>query len=55
MLMTQDSIGHLEMLCMSILSLAMAFEPEWKGYSSLQSDKKTLAFEYEFSFKREFW
>ena len=25
-------------------------ESEWKRYSSSQSDKKTLAFEYEFSF-----
>ena len=28
MLMTQDSIGHLKMLCMSILSLAVALESE---------------------------
>ena len=38
--MTQDSIGHLKMLCMSVLSLAEAFESEWKRYSSLQSNKK---------------
>ena len=50
-LVTQDSIGHLKTLCMSGLSLAVAFESEWKRYSSSQSDKKTLAFEYEFSFK----
>ena len=35
--------------CMSVLSLVVALESEWKRYSSLQSDKKTLAFEYEFS------
>ena len=34
-----------------ILSLAVAFESEWKHYSSSQSDKKMLAFDYEFSFK----
>ena len=39
-----------ETLCMSILSLVVALEFEWKRYSSLQSDKKTLVFEYEFSF-----
>ena len=58
-LVTQDSIGHLKTLCMSILSPAVAFESEWKRYSSLQSDKKkqnktkkqTLAFNYEFSFR----
>ena len=49
-LVTQDSIGHLKMLCMSVLSLVVAFESEWKRYSSSQSDGKTLAFEYEFSF-----
>ena len=49
-LMTQDSIGHLKTLCMSVLSLVVALESEWKRYSSSQSDKKTLAFEYEFSF-----
>ena len=49
-LVTQDSIGHLKTLCMSVLSLAVAFESKWKRYSSLQSDKKMLAFEYEFSF-----
>ena len=27
-LVTRDSIGHLKMLCISILSLAMAFESE---------------------------
>ena len=48
-LMTHDSIGHLKMLCMSVLSPAVAFESEWKCYSSLQIDKKMLAFEYEFS------
>ena len=40
MLVTQDSIGHLKTLCMSVLSLAVAFESEWKRYSSSQSDKK---------------
>ena len=51
-LVTQDSIGHLKMLCMSVLSLVVALECEWKRYSSSQSDKKTLAFEYEFSLKK---
>ena len=36
---------------MSILSLAVVLESEWKHYSSSQSDENTLAFEYEFSFK----
>ena len=49
-LLTHDSIGHLKTLCMSTLSLAVAFESEWKCYSSSQSNKKTLEFEYEFSF-----
>ena len=36
---------------MSILSLEVAFESEWKHYSSSQNNKKKmLAFEYEFSF-----
>ena len=48
-LKTQDSTGHLKTLCMSVLSLVVALESEWKRYSSSQSDKKTLAFEYEFS------
>ena len=47
MLVTQDSIGHLKTLYMSVLSLAVVFE--WKRYSSWQSDKKMLAFEIEFS------
>ena len=34
-----------------ILSVAVAFESEWKRYSSSQSDKKMLAFEYGFSLK----
>ena len=34
---------------MSVLLLAVAFESEWKHCSSLQSDEKMLAFEYEFS------
>ena len=46
-LMTQDSIGHLKTLCMSVLSLVVVFESEWKCYSSSQSDKKMLVFEYE--------
>ena len=49
--MTQDSIGHLKTLCMSVLSLAVVFESEWKRYSSSQSVEKTLAFKYEFSFR----
>ena len=32
-LLTQDSIGHLKTLCMSVLSLVMALESEWKRYS----------------------
>ena len=32
-LVTQDSIGHLKTLCMSVLSLAVALESEWKRYS----------------------
>ena len=51
-LVTQDSIGHdLKTLCISVLSLAVPFESEWKRYSSSQSDKKMLAFEYEFSLR----
>ena len=49
MLVTQDSFGYLKTLCMSILSLVVALESEWKRYSSSQSDKKMLALEYEFS------
>ena len=52
---TQDSIGHLKTLCMSVLSLAVALESEWKHYSSLQSDEKTQAFEYEFSLSLPKW
>ena len=43
-LLTQDSIGHLKTLCMSVLSLVVALESEWKRDSSSQSNKKTLAF-----------
>ena len=43
-LLTQDSIGHLKTLCMSVLSLVVAMESEWQRDSSSQSDKKTLAF-----------
>ena len=51
-LVTQGSIGHLKTLCMSVLSLVVALESEWKSFSSSQSDKKkTLAFDYEFSFR----
>ena len=50
LLVTQDSIGHLKTLCMSLLSLAVAFECEWKHYSSSQSNENTQVFEYEFSF-----
>ena len=39
-LVTQDSIGHLKTLCMTVLSLVVALESEWKRYSSSQSDKK---------------
>ena len=48
-LLTQDSIGHLETLCMSVLSLVVAMESDWKRDSSSQSDKKMVAFKYEFS------
>ena len=50
-LVTQDSIGHLKTLCMSVISLAVAFESECKPCSSLQSNKKKkmLALEYEFN------
>ena len=41
MLMTHDSIGHLKMLCMSILSLSGGIEFEWKHCSSLLSVEKT--------------
>ena len=34
MLATQDSIGHLKTLCMSVLSLVVAMESERKRYSS---------------------
>ena len=50
-LVTQDSIGHLKTLCMSVLLLVVALESEWKCYSSSQSDKKMLVFEYEFSLR----
>ena len=43
-LVTHDSIGHLKTLCMSVLSLVVALESEWKRYNSSQSNKKTLAF-----------
>ena len=43
-LLTQDSIGHLKTLCMSVLSLVVAMESEWQRDSSSQNDKKTLAF-----------
>ena len=40
---------------MSVLLLVVVLESEWKRYSSLQSDKKTLAFEYEFSLNKKFF
>ena len=43
-LVTQDSIGHLKTLCISVLLLVVALKSEWKCYSSSQSDKKALAF-----------
>ena len=43
MLMTQDSIGHLKMLCMSVLLLGSGMEFEWKCCSSLLSIEKTLS------------
>ena len=42
-LVTQDSIGHLKTLCMSVLLLAVALESEWKPYSSSQSVKKNTS------------
>ena len=43
-IVTHDSIGHLETLCMSILSLNGGVESEWKRYSSSHRVEKTLAF-----------
>ena len=48
---TGFSIGHLKTLCMSVLSLVVALESEWKRYSSSQSDKKKNASKYEFIFR----
>ena len=42
--MTHDSIGHLKMLCMSVLLLSGGVESEWKRYSSSHSTEKTLVF-----------
>ena len=42
-LVTQDSIGHLKTLCMSVLSLVVAMESEWQRDSSSQSDKKNAS------------
>ena len=50
MLTTQDFIGHLKTLCMSILLLSSGVESEWKPYSSPLSVEKMLAFWYESSF-----
>ena len=44
MLMTQDSIDHPKMLCMSILSLSGGIDSEWKRYSSPLSIEKMLVF-----------
>ena len=39
--MARDSIGHLETLCVSVLSLSHGVESEWKRCSSpLSVDKK---------------
>ena len=43
-LMTHDSLGHLKMLCMSVLSMSAGVESEWKPYSSPLSIEKMLAF-----------
>ena len=45
-LMTQDSIGHQKLCCMSVSLLSGGIESEWKHYSSPLSveKKKTLAF-----------
>ena len=42
-LLTQDSIGHLKTLCMSVLSLVVAMESEWQRDNSSQSDKKNAS------------
>ena len=47
--MTQDSIGHLKMLYMSVLSLSSGSEPE-NATAQRSALKKCLAFEYASSF-----
>ena len=42
MLMTQDSIGHLKTLCMSVLLLRGGMESEWKSCSSSHGVEKVL-------------
>ena len=41
--MTHDSIGHLKMLCVSVLSLSGGVESAWKRWSSPLSLEKSLA------------
>ena len=48
--MTQDSIGCLKTLCMSVLMLSGGVESEWKSCRSPLSIKKHWAFTYESSF-----
>ena len=43
MLMTQDSVGRLKTLCVSVLSLSGGMESEWKRWSSSLSTEKTLS------------
>ena len=52
-LVTQDSIGHLKTLCMSVLSLVVALESEWKRYSSSQSDEKNASVQVWIQLKGE--
>ena len=49
-LMPHDSFGHLNTLCMSVLSLSGGVESEWKRSAHRSALKKRLAFEYESSF-----
>ena len=51
-LITEDSIGRLKKLCMSVLSLSGGVESEWKHCSSPLSIEKYLAFEYESVLKK---
>ena len=53
-LLTHDSIGHLQTLCMSVLQLSDGVESERKNGNTAAHPsvlKKCLAFKYEFSFR----